>query len=81
MKFNVNHNVKVKLTEYGLSILREQHEKLRATFPSMGCFVLPTADDEGYVSYQLHDLMSTFGPHISMGFKVPFETEIIIEEN
>ncbi len=82
MKFNINHNVKVRLTGTGVEILKAHHEDLERYFPKIGPFVPPKEDGDGFSKWQLWDLMHTFGPYIQLGGIVPFETEIeIIEDN
>lgn len=78
MKFNVNEYVKVRLTDYGLSILEQDWNEIRAQAPSLGPWKPPAIDADGYSKHQLWSLMNHFGPHIGMGMKLPFETEIII---
>lgn len=79
MKLNVNEKVKVRLTDIGINILRSNHDELKKTFNRLGDFKAPTVDADGYSSFQLWVLMQTFGPHMGLGFNVPFETDIIIE--
>ena len=80
MKFNINHNVKVKLTSYGVDILKMQHDEIQSMCKSdIGEFKL-VLDKDGYCSMQLWDLMKTFGDYMIMGRPLPFETEIVIEE-
>ena len=81
IKFNINHHVKVKLTGYGLDILRKHHESLAKQFPEVfGEFKEPKKDEDGYVRFQMWCLMERFGPYIHMGCKEqPFETNIILE--
>ena len=35
-------------------------------------------DEEGYTSFQLWDLMNIFGPYLTLGTDIPFETDIIL---
>jgi hypothetical protein len=63
--FNINWNVRVRLTDHGRAYLRRTD---RAS-------VLEREVD-GWTAWQLHDLMNTFGSQIGMGFSVPFETTI-----
>ena len=72
MKFNVNDEVKIKLTERGLEILEK--EDLVSLFDHSKC------DEDGWYKVQLWWLMSVFGKHIYLGCNVPFETEIEICE-
>lgn len=76
--FNVNHYVRVKLTERGRAILRRQHEAIFAGLARDYPYTEPEADAEGWTEFQLWDLMSRLGPDCRMGFGVPFETEILI---
>ncbi len=75
--FNVNDYAKVKLTPEGIKILKKQHEALRHLVGFTREFDLKI-DAQGYYKTQMWDLMQTFGPHISLGKKVPFETNIIL---
>ena len=79
VRFNVNNHVRVRLTDRGIAELRRQHEETRALFATIGPFVPPNTDADGYARFQLWELMSQFGPITSFGGALPFETEIIIE--
>ena len=68
MKFNVNNYVRVKLTEVGKNILEAEEIKY-----------LP--DEEGFVRFQMWELMQIFGNHMWNGCDIPFETNIGLEEN
>jgi len=81
MKFNINDSVKVKLNDRGREILKQQHDLLFKDIPRYREFTLPQEDEQGWSTWQLWRLMETFGPHISIGFEVPFETEIEIITN
>lgn len=72
MKININDSVRVKLLPAGIAILKKSDQGWRLTHG----INKPTPD--GWSRWQLWDLMSVFGPHIHMGFEVPFETEIEI---
>jgi hypothetical protein len=83
-KFNINHNVKVKLTNVGRKIHRDQHDelygRLRRTPGAMPFeYTSPREDADGWSTWQLWVLMETFGNHMGMGAEVPFETEILVE--
>jgi len=78
IEFNINDYVKVKLTNYGVGLLMERHEKLKKVFPRLGEFKIELEDD-GYYKIQLHNLMNDFGDSIYMGATdLPFETNIIL---
>lgn len=57
MEFNINEQVKVKLTQYGLDILKQQHDALRDMFPSIDEYTPPYVDENGWSSFQLWSLM------------------------
>jgi hypothetical protein len=83
-KFNINHNVKVKLTEAAVEHLRKRHNetysriefKITRDIPT---FKRPVVDDDGYCTFQLWVLMSIFGDIIQWGNDLPFETEIFLD--
>lgn len=83
MEFNINDDVFVKLTDFGREELKRQHEKLYSSIPSplrTDKFELPKEDAEGWSKWSMWVLMNAFGPLLHNGGKVPFETEILIEE-
>lgn len=77
-EFNVNDFVMVRLTDMGREILRKQHEELLRRVPKLGEFNAPKEDADGWSRWQMWNLMETFGPHVSLGMHVPFETTIRI---
>lgn len=81
IKFNINHTVKVKLTEMGLAELKEQHDEMLMGLPRLGEFEAPAQDSDGWSTWQLHSLMLAFGQSMIMGRNLPFETEILIISN
>lgn len=79
MNFNINDYVKVKLTNYGIEILKQQHDELKNKFGGdIGEFDLKL-DSEGYYETQLWSLMSDLGQYCIMGRELPFETNIILK--
>jgi hypothetical protein len=78
LRFNTNDSILIKLTTLGLAIMREEHRALAAKLPQMGEFEAPKTDEHGYSRMQLWVVMRTFGPHITMGGRAPFETTIAI---
>lgn len=81
-KTNINDYVKVKLTDYGISILEQQHNVIRNEIKeydgkNLGEFKV-NIDKDGYIKFQLHELMHHFGHITTVANKIPFETEIII---
>ncbi|CAH1053999.1 hypothetical protein [Paenibacillus pseudetheri] len=81
-RMNFNQTVKVKLTEKGMNILREQHEELERHYQertgkdTVEPFVHKT-DEEGYSSFPIWQLMKKFGPHIALGKLEPFKGTMI----
>lgn len=80
MKFNVNHMVKVKLTEQGRRHIRTNHELLYHNWRVPPPYPTIEEDADGWSKWQLWRLMQEFGRYITMGFDAPFETEIEIIE-
>jgi len=79
MKFNINNNVRVRLTKEG----KEWHRKYWKDFwesidqPDRE-YHPPKEDADGWSEWQLWILMETFGTVIGMGNDMMFETEIDI---
>ncbi len=79
MKFNVNNYVRVRLTEVGKKILLKEYEEDKKFYPDLTYRYEP--DAEGFVKFQMWDLMQIFGVHMGNGCDIPFETNIELEEN
>lgn len=81
MMFNINHEVRVRLTNVGRKAHRENHDNL---YKFMGekanefAYLPPKEDADGWSKWQLWELMREFGRCCGNGFPVPFETEIEI---
>lgn len=82
MTFNINYNIKAKLNDYGVEILKTRHRQLVES--SQGAynqsFILPSTDENGYSIFQLWAFMQIFGPHMHLGSEMPFEADIIIPD-
>lgn len=82
IKFNINHSVKVKVTEYGYEVWLAHENKFvqfSGTIKSVTIEELKAKQDEdGYTKFQLWDMMSIFGPKMTMGFENPIDTNIIL---
>ncbi len=81
LNFNFNEYVRVQLTDHGKALHRKrwddlftakQREKFKLTYSP------PTEDADGWSSFQLWELMQIFGPHISLGYTMPFASTIQI---
>lgn len=80
-KINFNEYVKVKLTQYGVDILRLRHESLdrqlkKNGYGELGPFKLEM-DDEGYTKFQIWRLINIFGDYVHEGMEQPFESDMI----
>jgi len=82
IKFNINHSVKVKVTEYGYEVWLAHENKFvhfSGTIKPVTIEELKAKQDEdGYTKFQLWDMMSIFGSKMQMGFKNPIDTNIIL---
>lgn len=84
--FNLNSEVKVKLTPFGVEVLKNLHNELFKEKINRGLSGYKfhiDLDDEGYFKTQMHELMKTFGEYMVVGSPVEvFETmEILIPED
>ena len=76
LKFNINEEVKVKLTARGREIWWAYTEANRPFDPTRA--VLQMKEDvEGWSTWQLWELMRIFGPHMFNGCIIPFEDNVI----
>lgn len=81
MKFNINHDVKVRLTERGHKILLEQHIERNRMYPKgFPTYAAPKEDADGWSTWQPWRLMQAFGEHVYNGCEMPSETEIDIPQ-
>lgn len=76
--YNINYKIKVKLTEYGKTIL--EHEladsmSMLVTLKFFEDYVPYPEDEDGYVTFQLWDFMRIFGSYFCLG------SPLIIEHN
>ena len=82
-QLNVNSTVKVRLTNYGKAVLEEQHNELWSSLGVRNQFpYIPKKEDEnGFVEFQLWELMGKLGKECDLGGELAFETTILIDEN
>jgi hypothetical protein len=78
MLFNINDYVKIRLNEYGKSILKKNHAVKNKGLPIK--YKPPEEDIDGYSEWQLWCFMAEFGEHMYNGCTMPFETIIKIVE-
>lgn len=81
VSININEWVKVKLTDFGMSILKQRHDELNHSIHEIGGKGFgefdPRLDEEGYRRFQMWSLIETFGPHMNQTMQSPFEDNII----
>lgn len=76
---NVNYYVRVKLTDRGRAVHRQNHQRLFGSMESKFPYTPPTEDAEGWSEWQMWELMRQFGHACGNGFDVPFETDILVQ--
>jgi hypothetical protein len=82
-KFNINTNVKVRLTKFGKELHKKQWEDFWNSHGKLDKFPYepPKEDENGYCEFIMWDLMNKFGSYCVLGCELPFETVILIEDN
>lgn len=78
-KLNINHYVKVKLTDHGIECLRKNYDDLVANGMFPYGFKAPEVDGDGYSRFQMWSLMQDLGPYVRMCGTMPFEIDILID--
>ena len=80
VKFNLNDEIRVKLTDLGYGILANDHNEI--WFPGHvqrdADSFKEEADAEGYTAFQAWQFMEIFGPSTGVGVRPSFATEILI---
>ena len=81
--FNINSTVKVRLTKYGEELHKKDWEDFWSSMGRLSEYPYTpyTPDADGYVEFQMWDLMEKFGKHCGWGGDLPFDTVILIEDN
>ena len=82
MRINLNEPVKVKLTDYGISIYYHRFDainyKAGRTVCEPSC---PKVDKDGYTEFQLWDFMNIYVSYMEMGEpNVIYPLDIIFQE-
>lgn len=81
IKFNINNNVRVRLTDAGRQYHRENYEVLIKHHGAKWYeYKPPKEDTDGWSTWQLWSLMNQFGAHLSLGAEPPF-IEIEIDDD
>jgi hypothetical protein len=78
--FNINSTVKVRLTKVGEELLEKNWKDLWNSIGRANFYKPPTPDADGYVEFQMWDLMERLGEYCSWGGDLPFDTEILIAD-
>jgi len=81
-KFNINDCVKVKLTSQGKAVLQQQlAERVQRWNCENRCpYQSRPKDANGYIKFQMWELMHIFGNDFYNGCQIPFETTVLIED-
>jgi len=81
MLFNINDNVRVKLTARGRFLLEKEHYEFYEKYKLAERPYTPYKEDEdGWSTWQLWHLMQYLGKYCTMGGDLPFETTIEIAD-
>lgn len=80
--FNINYNVRVKLTEQGKQMLEKDHNEFWSSHGKLNehPYEPHKEDKDGYVEFQLWSLMYQLGKYCILGCEPPFDTVILIDE-
>lgn len=79
-EFNINDNVKVRLTDHGRKLHKKLHDEFWAQHPHVQQpYVPPKEDCNGWSSWQMWILMNTFGEHVGMALPLCFDSTIRID--
>jgi len=76
LDFNINDEVRIKLTDYGRSCLAENAALLSMQARMKISTPRYMEDANGWSNWQLWHLFEEFGEHIHQGGPLPFETNI-----
>ena len=81
-QFNINDSVKVRLTKFGKDLHKKQWEDFWSSCGRLNEFPYDPlkTDPDGYVEFQMWNLMQDFGSYCGLCKEIPFETVILIDE-
>lgn len=79
VEFNMNQTVKVRLNQIGLNELEKQHNELFNSLGKPRKWTPPEVDSAGYAKFQMWSLVSSLGHLISLGDKLPFDLDILLD--
>jgi hypothetical protein len=80
--FNINCNVKVRLTKFGKELHKQQWEDFWRSIGRLdeNPYTPPKEDENGFCEFQMWDLMEKFGNHCGLCKELAFDTIILIDE-
>lgn len=84
MEFNLNYKVRVRLTDHGRKLHREDHERFWMSVDRLDMardYHPPVEDADGWSEFQLWVLMNTFGQFMGMALPPVMNMTIQIPEN
>lgn len=73
IKTNLNHYIKVRLTDYGIKLYQASYTKYGLPLPKINY------DENGYVEFQMHVFINIFGESIGCGKKMPCYPDVKIQ--
>jgi hypothetical protein len=80
IKFNLNQNVRVKLTPLGRRIHYEDWLRVNQAHPSVFLTYRPVVEDaDGWSTWQCYHLMHLYGPYQTIGSPNVFELNIELD--
>ena len=85
-KFNINNEVLIKLTDVGynmyLDILKCYHNMAPTVFEWPTIEGIKSKENKnGYLKFQVWEVMKIFGEKLFLGSNSPFEMDILIDES
>lgn len=85
-KLNLNTQVKIKLTDFGIQILQNKYLEWVGSLPEHSVYKHKkfeiNVDENGYMDISLFELMKNFGQYITCNQSavLPFENPVLIDE-
>lgn len=80
MKFNINDDVWVKLTDKGREIYYHKDDNLNMFAGKLVIKPQHPTEINGWCKFLMWELIELFGRHISPTLELPFETEISLTD-
>lgn len=81
--FNLNDNIKVKLTEIGYQHLADMHNELVGIIPNWimvdSSFYKNMADKDGYTTFQAWEFIYKFGNKTGNGYPQYYLLDVLLE--